>query len=98
MAEDVTVISDGGGEVVAALNPIIGSTRGAVFMAQWAERSTSTTHVSLRILNGLPGLVLDLPDLGRQFARRAVLRIDVNSSGQIAAIHNIMATSKLTAI
>jgi hypothetical protein len=52
----------------------------------------------MRMLNGLPALVVELDDGARGEAGRFVIRADVDGEGRIVALHSILATWKLTAV
>jgi RNA polymerase sigma-70 factor (ECF subfamily) len=67
LANDVRVVTDGGGKVRAALNVIDGADRVAQFLvdatrrrpgAWWREDFT----LRLATINGLPGLIVDAPE------------------------------------
>jgi hypothetical protein len=65
-----------------------------------ARRRTAPTppRVEMRMLNGLPALVVELDDGARGEAGRFVIRADVDSEGRIVPLHSILATWKLTAV
>lgn len=63
LAKDAVLISDGGGKVTAALNPILGSDKVIAFLvevqkAPWPDG----TEYRPSIINGLPGFVIVPPD------------------------------------
>jgi RNA polymerase sigma-70 factor (ECF subfamily) len=67
LADDVRVVTDGGGKVRAALNVIEGADRAARFLvgstrkradAWWRDDFT----VRFATVNGLPGVIVDAPD------------------------------------
>jgi RNA polymerase sigma-70 factor (ECF subfamily) len=62
LADDVRVVTDGGGKVPAALNVIEGAERAAAFLVG-ASRKGWRDDYSLRfeVINGLPGVVIDSP-------------------------------------
>ena len=53
---------------------------------------------ALRLLNGLPALVAERLRPGPGESPRFVLRVDVDGSGRITAVHSVLATRKLTAL
>jgi RNA polymerase sigma-70 factor (ECF subfamily) len=55
-------------------------------------------RVELRMLNGLPALVLDFPATPPRIARRFVMRVDVDTAGKITSVHTVMASRKLTSL
>jgi len=100
LAESVRAVSDGAGEFHAARVPILGRARVARFHWNIARRRTAATppEVELRMLNGLPALIVRMTDRARGEAAEFVIRADVDGEGQIVALHSILATRKLTAI
>lgn len=59
LAEDITLYSDGGGKVAAALNPILGVQNVARFLLGVRKKEASRlTNVRMTLLNGEPGLLL----------------------------------------
>ena len=55
LAEDVVLISDGGGKVVSATRPIGGRTNVARFLVGISQKAPAGTTVSFRQVNGVPG-------------------------------------------
>lgn len=58
LADDVTVWSDGGGQVVAARNPVYGADKVARFVLGIWRRRRPETEVRLATVNGSPGFVV----------------------------------------
>jgi RNA polymerase sigma factor (sigma-70 family) len=98
LAEDVRAVSDGAGEVHAARVPIVGRARVARFYANLAARRGPLARLELRLLNGLPALVAELPPGPPGEARRFVLRCDLDAAGRIARLHTILAARKLAGV
>jgi RNA polymerase sigma-70 factor (ECF subfamily) len=100
LVESVRATSDGGGEFHAARVPVLGRTRVARFHWNIARRRTATAvpSVEIRMLNGLPALVVGLRDRAPGEAARFVIRADVDDDGLIVALHSILASDKLTAL
>ncbi len=57
LAEDVTLWSDGGGRVVAALNPIVGAVNVARFVLGISRKQPPDATFEMREINGEPGFV-----------------------------------------
>ena len=57
LAPDVTLISDGGGQVSAARNPVVGSDRVARFVRGITAKSTDLSW-SIEAVNSLSGIVI----------------------------------------
>lgn len=61
LAEDAVLLSDGGGNVRAALNPIAGSARIAAFFAGIARKGSLDGRLRRVRISGQPGLLLERP-------------------------------------
>jgi RNA polymerase sigma-70 factor (ECF subfamily) len=98
LTEDVRVMSDGGGEYLAALRPVRGKNRVVRFLMGAQRRSGIVERFETRTLNGLPAVVAEVPSPRERFAPRFVLRCDVDASGKIRELHLVLAAGKLTAV
>jgi RNA polymerase sigma-70 factor, ECF subfamily len=97
LAEDVRALSDGGGEYLAALLPVLGRDRVVRFLLGVQRKSGVTERFEERTLNGLPAVVAEVAARER-FAPRFVLRCDVDNDGMIREVHLVIASRKLTAV
>ena len=98
LAEDVVSLSDGGGEVYAARRPVRGRDKVLRLILGLAKKSLVEPRFGVRMLNGLPSiLVEDLRTLSGQ-ATRYTIHFDVNDDGQIRGLHAVLAPGKLSAI
>lgn len=98
LAEDVISVSDGGGEVAAALHPIIGRDRVSRLVLGLAAKLGSLPQIAIRFLNEVPALVIELPDAPPGIAMRSVLFCELNNQGRIKRLDTIAAPSKLSAL
>ncbi|MFN8640873.1 MAG: sigma-70 family RNA polymerase sigma factor [Candidatus Binatia bacterium] len=96
LAEGVHSISEGG-EYAAAHKVVRGRDR-VLRLLRGLMRHLRGSGAAVRMLNGLPAVVLDFPRRGPRFAPRAVLRCDIAPDGRIAALHTVLASRKLTAV
>ena len=55
--EDIVLLSDGGGKVLAALNPIFGADRVARFLVGIASKAHAKAHIQFVLVNGQPGVL-----------------------------------------
>ena len=55
-------------------------------------------RAEVRLLNGLPALVIEFDHAAPRFARRVVLRVEVDAEGKIARLESVLATRKLTGL
>lgn len=98
LVADVRAVSDGGGEFLAALKPVVGRDHVIRFYIKIKERRGVGSRFDMCMLNGLPALVIELTDHAPREAARMVLRCDVNMNGQITEWHAVLASDKLTAV
>jgi RNA polymerase sigma factor (sigma-70 family) len=98
LADGVRSVSDGGGEFSAARNVIVGRERVLRFFVGLASKYGVPIVPEMRMLNGLPAVVIEVPGADGRFAPRFVLRIELGTDGRIAEVHAILATRKLTAV
>lgn len=98
LTDDVVLLSDGGGEYHAALNPVIGSDRVARFLFGVQKKLGGDYRVELRAMNGLPAVLVESAPPRAKWAPRTVIRCELDERGKISALHLVLATSKLTAI
>ncbi|MBW8481346.1 RNA polymerase sigma-70 factor [Actinomadura parmotrematis] len=98
LAPDVTLWTDGGGKVRAALRTI----QGADKVARWLEAVRDTSYAGvepeqrrLRLvdLNGAPGLVFDGPD-----GPITAISVELDGAGRATAIHLVANPDKLRAV
>lgn len=62
LAEDATLVTDGGGKLRAALKPIVGRERIAAFFAGLAAKMAAQTELKPITVNGSAGLLILAPD------------------------------------
>jgi len=98
LTEDVESISDGGGEVQAALRPIIGRDKVLRLIAGIQAKFVSDPRVSLRMLNGLPAIVFETVVSTATRATRYTLHIEVDDAGRVRRLDAVLAPKKLSAI
>jgi RNA polymerase sigma-70 factor (ECF subfamily) len=98
LAEDVTALSDGGGEFFAARVPVVGRERVLRFYTKIAAQRLDRTRIAIRFLSGLPALVVETPSPPRGQAGRFVQQLILDSSGRVRAMYSVLATRKLTRV
>jgi len=96
LAEDARGVTDGGGEFVAALRPIIGARKLTRFVLGVVPRGTASYSVDHVMLNGLPALVVKFHVPVERRASRFVVTVDVDAAGRICELRVVMAARKLT--
>jgi RNA polymerase sigma-70 factor (ECF subfamily) len=98
LAEGARAVSDGGGEYLAALRPILGRDRVVRFLVGLQRKARWSGRVALASLNGLPAVVADIDDVGGRWAPRLVLRCELDERGTIREVHIVVASAKLAAV
>lgn len=98
LAEDVLSLSDGGGEMRAALNPIRGRDKVLRLILGLAEKSSSEPRFAFRMLNGLPAVLVDDVRSTTTNATRYTLHIEVDDEERIRGLHAVLTPRKLSAV
>jgi RNA polymerase sigma-70 factor (ECF subfamily) len=98
LAADVRALSDGGGEFFAARKPVLGRTRVGRFYLKVTQTRGLDSVFTVRMLNGLPAVVVEFADAGPRQAKLMVLRCEVGGDGRIHELHSVLARRKLTAV
>lgn len=98
LVEDVVSISDGGGKVNAALNPIKGRTNLLRLITSLSAKFRSAPRASLRDLNGLPAVLFEDVDSTSTAATRYTIHIEVDREGKIRRLDAVLAPDKLSAV
>jgi RNA polymerase sigma-70 factor, ECF subfamily len=98
LAADARALSDGGGEQHAARKPVVGKKRVASMYLGLARTSPPPLHAEIRVINGLPALVAELPERGERMPRRFTLQCAVGEGGRITAVYSVVAARKLGAL
>jgi RNA polymerase sigma-70 factor (ECF subfamily) len=98
LTEDVVSISDGGGEVAAAMRTVRGRSRVMRLMMGLLEKAKAFPRASFASLNGSPAVVLDWKPYRPGIAPRFTLQVEVDGEGHIRRLFTVLAPSKLRAI
>jgi RNA polymerase sigma factor (sigma-70 family) len=98
LAAGVRAVSDGGGEFHAARVPLVGPQRVARFYVNAATRGGHGARTEIRMVNGLPALLVWLSTRRPGYAPMFVTRIELDPAGQVERVYSVLATRKLTAI
>ena len=97
LAADVREMSDGAGEFLSALRPLHGADDVARFFVGLARRVPADNYrVELRLLNGMPAVLVELDTPAPRLSPRFVLTIDLDASGRVREARVVQATRKLT--
>ena len=98
LAEDAVALTDGGGEYLAALRPVVGAERVARFVFGTSRKGGGTFRFDVREINGLPAVVAIREDAAPRIAREIVLQAEVDPAGHITRLYTVLAPRKLTAL
>jgi RNA polymerase sigma-70 factor (ECF subfamily) len=98
LAADVVSISDGAGEVAAALKPIHGRDKVLRLILKTAERYPDSVGMLFRSLNGMPAVVFESPVPLPNRVSRFTMHCDVDRSGLIRSLNFVLAPSKLARV
>ncbi|MEK6407839.1 MAG: sigma-70 family RNA polymerase sigma factor [Acidobacteriota bacterium] len=98
LAEDVVSLSDGGGEVSAAREPVRGRDKVLRLILGLSAKSVAEPQVDVRMLNGLPAMLVEDVRSTTTAATRYTIHIEVADDGRICGLHAVVAPSKLTAV
>lgn len=98
LADDVRSLTDGGGRYAALREPLIGRGPVARFHLETARRRAPISTTAIRLVNGVPALVIVSRPLRPRMAPRLVLRCEVDADGRIRELHTILAPRKLTGV
>jgi len=96
MTEGVTVMTDGGGEYMAALKPVRGADRAARFFLGLRRKLGYDGRFEIRAVNGAPTLVAELGTPFPRAAPRWLLSFEVLADGRIKELRLVAASAKLT--
>ena len=98
LAENVTVVSDGGGEVTALLEPMRGRARVIRLVTMLYEAYRQVTETSFCVLNHEPAVIVRRREVKPGHASRYTLHCEIDETGRIERLDFVFAPSKLTAL
>jgi len=98
LAEEVINISDGGGEVNAALRIIRGRDKVLRLIVGLAAKSLAEPRFSFRELNGLPAVIVSDVRPATGAATRYTIHFEVDDEGRVRELLAVLAPSKLAAV
>lgn len=95
LTDDVRAVSDGGGRYAASKGPVVGPGRVARLYLKLARLPHGQTLMELRMVNGLPALVMRIFDPSGKVSPLAVLQLEVDDDGMISAIRSMVVPEKV---
>ncbi|MBI3650134.1 MAG: sigma-70 family RNA polymerase sigma factor [Acidobacteria bacterium] len=97
LTEDVVSVSDGGGDVYAAIKPIYGRRKVMRLIFGLAKKIPGVLSFAFTTLNGLPALIAENDCKIAGIAERFTIHCEVNEAGRIQKLDIVLAPKKLTA-
>ena len=98
LAADVVCLSDGGGEVQAAMQPIRGRDKLLRLITALSAKLRGRPRIEWRVLNGLPAVLFEDVQSTATRATRYTMQIELDDAGLIRRLDSVLAPSKLTAV
>ncbi len=98
LTEEVVSVSDGGGEVYAAIKPIYGRRNVLRLIFGLAKKIPATQQISFTTLNGLPAVVVENIHNLKGVAKRFTIHCQVDEAGRIQELDIVLAPRKLIAV
>lgn len=98
LAKDVRLRSDGGGEFVTALRPVIGRDRVSRLVFGLVAKRVTPSAVTFRSLNGLPSVVFDFAGARPPLPPRVIWHATLDAEGRVAELYWVSASRKLAAL
>lgn len=98
LTADAISVSDGGGEVAAALNIIRGRDKVMRLILGLAAKAGTPPRATFRNLNGLPALLLEIDHTIPGVASRFTMQCEVDDAGRIRRLNHVLAPGKLSAL
>lgn len=93
LAEDVTTTTDSAGKYSAARVIVRGRAKVALFWTKVSRHEDA--RVELRMVNGLPAVVVTLPNAPEGIAPRLVLQVAIDPGGLVSELRAVLAPEKL---
>ena len=97
LADDVRSLSDGG-EYAAAHRPVVGRRRVIRLFFGLQRHLGPNVAATMRLVNGLPGVLIDFGRREPRVAPRGVIQFSVDADGRITGVHTVLASRKLGAV
>ncbi|MCO4773317.1 MAG: sigma-70 family RNA polymerase sigma factor [Deltaproteobacteria bacterium] len=95
MADDVVLLSDGGGVVRAANKPVLGGDHVAAVYFGLAKARSGDTTAEVRMFNGSPAVVTTIKDPPRRWGHHSILFLVPNDDGRIGRVFSVVAPDKI---
>jgi RNA polymerase sigma-70 factor (ECF subfamily) len=98
LAADVVLISDGGGEVNALAEPVLGRAKVLRLIAKLYEAYREVTRTSLQVLNGEPAILIERSKVKPGHASFFTMHCQLDEGSNMRRLHFVFSPSKLSAL
>jgi RNA polymerase sigma-70 factor (ECF subfamily) len=98
LTADAISLTDGGGEVAAALNPIYGRKNIIRLVTKLAENKYGETRTHFTTLNGLPAVIVETGFIKPKLATRFTIQCEIDEQDHITRFYHVLAPSKLQTV
>jgi len=98
LAADVVLVSDGGGEINALAEPMIGRPKVLRLLTRLYEANRSVTSTSMRLVNGEPAILVARSKVKPGHASFFTMQCELNGRGRMRRLHFVFAPTKLSAL
>ncbi len=98
LADDVRLLSDGGGRYFAARKPVVGAEKVAQFYVRLAQTLPPPTDVSFVSLAGHPAALIRNDRAGEGHPPLVCLAVELGQHGQIANLYSVLAPDKVAGL
>jgi RNA polymerase sigma-70 factor (ECF subfamily) len=98
LAADVVLISDGGGEINALGEPMLGRPKVLRLLTRLYEANRSVTSTSMRIVNGEPAILVERSKVKPGHATFFTMHCELNGKGRMRRLNFVFSPGKLAAL
>jgi RNA polymerase sigma factor (sigma-70 family) len=98
LAADVVLVSDGGGEINALAEPMLGRPRVLRLLTRLYEANRSVTSTSMRVVNGEPAILVERSEVKPGHAFFFTMHCELNGAGRMRRLNFVFSPGKLSAL
>jgi RNA polymerase sigma-70 factor (ECF subfamily) len=98
LAADVVLVSDGGGEINALAEPMLGRPKVLRLLTKLYEANRSVTSTSMRVVNGEPAILVERSKVLPGHASFFTMHCELNETGRMRQLTFVFSPSKLSAL
>jgi RNA polymerase sigma-70 factor (ECF subfamily) len=98
LTDDVVLVSDGGGEINALAEPMLGWEKVLRLLAKLYEAKRDVTSTSMRMVNGEPAILITRSKVSPGHASFFTMHCALNAAGQMSRLNFVFAPSKLLSV